>query len=196
MAFTSVRNLLPEFINENVMYLAGNIRYKVQPYVSTEFTADKITDRIFVGDLASASNLEELQKNNITHVVSVINGGYEIFDSITYKIIHINDDAWVDIKSHFDGAIEFIENALNEDQNNNIMVHCQRGVSRSVSIVMAYLLKTQNDINKIPNDNIEQEVLNTLNNIKESRSIAEPNLGFMEKINEYIKELNNQDNQE
>jgi hypothetical protein len=61
---------------------------------------------------------------------------------------------------------------------------------------MAYLLKTQNDINKIPNDNIEQEVLNTLNNIKESRSIAEPNLGFMEKINEYIKELNNQDNQE
>lgn len=191
MAFTNVRYFLPEFINDYVMYGVGQIRYAVQPYVSTEFTANSITNRIYIGDLASASNEEELKKNGITHVVSVINGGSEIFEDINYKIIHINDDEWVDIKAHFADVVQYIENTLTENNDNKIMVHCQRGVSRSVSVVMAYLLKTKNDQNKISKENIKDEVEQTLKEIKEHRPIAEPNTGFMKKLEEYVKELNN-----
>lgn len=43
-----------------------------------------------------------------------------------------------DISAHLNRAADFIHNSL---QNTNIMVHCLAGVSRSVSLVLAYLIK-------------------------------------------------------
>lgn len=39
---------------------------------------------------------------------------------------------------HFDTAINFIHESLKET---NILVHCMAGVSRSVTLVLAYLIK-------------------------------------------------------
>tara|TARA_Y100000780_G_C13678539_1_gene415113 strand:+ start:621 stop:1208 length:588 start_codon:yes stop_codon:yes gene_type:complete len=191
---TNFREYLPEIINDNLMYYVGQVRYSLQPYVSIEYTADKIVDNIYVGDIASISNKEELLKNNITHIVSVINGGKEIFpEDFKYKIIHINDDYWVDIKSHFDDSIKFIEDALKESKNNNVMIHCQRGVSRSVSIMVAYLLKKRNEKNKIKKEEVKEIVFKTIQDVKEKRKIAEPNEGFVKKLEEYVCDLNDYD---
>lgn len=80
---------------------------------------------------------------------------------------------------------------MNENNDNKVMVHCQKGVSRSVSVVMAYLLKIKNDENKILKDDIDQQIEQTLKEIQEQRPIAGPNEGFIQKLKEYVMELNN-----
>lgn len=43
-----------------------------------------------------------------------------------------------DLSQYFDEAIQFIDRSL---KDTNILVHCMAGVSRSVTFVLAYLMK-------------------------------------------------------
>jgi predicted protein tyrosine phosphatase len=186
-----IRSYLPESINSNVMYYFGKTRCYLQYYVNNTFSANQIVPRIYVGDLASASNKEALQEQGITHIVSIYNGCYEIFpDDFKYKIIHINDDTWIDIDNYFDESNDFIDSALNNN-NAKVMIHCQRGVSRSVTLLIAYLLWKKNKETKIENDNIDNTINNIIKEIKVHRPIAEPNDGFINCLKKYIFRLNN-----
>lgn len=59
---------------------------------------------------------------------------------MTIKYIQIADMTRENIIQHFPTAIEFIENAL-KDPEGSVLVHCFYGVSRSSTIVIAYLMK-------------------------------------------------------
>ena len=50
------------------------------------------------------------------------------------------DDVWdEDLYQHFEKTCEFIHAALSRKEN--VLVHCMAGVSRSASVVIAYLIK-------------------------------------------------------
>src|SRR5579863_813565 len=98
-----IRSYLPDLVNNNLMYCVGMVTCFLQYYTNTTFSASEITDKLFVGDLASALNSDAMKEQGITHILSVFNGSYEIFSGdFEYKIIHINDDPWVDIGKYFD----------------------------------------------------------------------------------------------
>lgn len=59
---------------------------------------------------------------------------------VVTKFIQIADMNREDILQFFPSCIEFIENAL-KDPKNSVLVHCFYGVSRSATIVIAYLMK-------------------------------------------------------
>ena len=82
------------------------------------------------------------------------------------------------IKTYFNNAIEFIDDALNENSMNKVLVHCTAGISRSTTIVIAYLMK----IYGIGYDDAYKYV-------QSKRSIVKPNAGFVEKLKEFEKEL-------
>lgn len=188
-----IRSYLPETVNNNFMYYVGALRYYVQPYISNTFTANQITSNIFLGDIASAFNEDALKEQGITHILSIFNGAQKTFpDSFTYKIIHINDDAWVNIREHFDESNQFIDDALKNPEN-KILIHCQRGVSRSVTLLIAYLLWKKNSEDKIDKNNVDDAIEEVISYVKEQRSIANPNLGFVKCLKSYIYELNNYD---
>src|SRR5579872_4058273 len=108
-----LRSFLPDRVNDNVMYYAGMAQCMVQYYLNNTFSASEITARLFVGDLASASNKEAMREQGITHIISVLNGAYDIFpDDFTYKIIHINDDTWVNIGKFFDETNSYIDEVM------------------------------------------------------------------------------------
>jgi dual specificity MAP kinase phosphatase len=173
------------------MYCIGNIRCHLQGYINNTFNANEIYQNIYVGDLASASNKEALKEQGITHILSVFNGCYEIYpDDFTYKIIHINDDTWEDISKYFDETNEFIQRSI-KNKNNKIMIHCQKGISRSVTILVAYIIWNKNNNKKIEKDNITNEITNIINEIKTHRPIAEPNEGFKYCLKKYIEKINN-----
>jgi predicted protein tyrosine phosphatase len=186
-----IRYYLPEFVSHGMMYYVGHARFYMQQYINNTFSASGITDRIFVGDLASASNCEAMKEQGITHIVSVINGAYKLFpDDFAYMMIHINDDPWVDIGKYFDESNKFIDNALME-KNSKVMIHCQRGVSRSVTLLLAYLLFKINTGNKIQQENVENVINNILQNVQSHRSIADPNSGFITCLRNYVYRINN-----
>jgi protein tyrosine phosphatase len=173
------------------MYYFGKTRCYLQYYINNTFSANQIVPRIFIGDIASASNKDALQEQGITHILSVYNGCYEIFpDDFKYKIIHINDDIWTDINKYFDESNHFIDMALS-GIDTQVMIHCQRGVSRSVTLLIAYLLWKQNKNSKISNDEIDNNINSIIKEIQVHRPIAEPNTGFIKCLKKYIYELNN-----
>lgn len=62
--------------------------------------------------------------------------------SIPYHL-HIpgEDHERFDLSKYFNRSIDFIASSLKET---NILVHCMAGVSRSVTLVLAYLMKHHN----------------------------------------------------
>jgi protein-tyrosine phosphatase len=186
-----VRSYLPESVNNNTMYYLGQTRCYLQQYFNNTFTANNITDNIFVGNMASASNKEEMKKKGITHILSVFNGAFALYpENFTYKIIHINDDPWVDIGKCIDESNAFIDEAL-INPSNKIMIHCKQGVSRSVTLLLAYLLYKLNVTKPIPLHDVDKVISDVLVYVQERRSVACPNKGFIECLKRYVYELNN-----
>ena len=59
----------------------------------------------------------------------------------TQKKIELWDEEGADLKLHFESCNEFIDA---QRLNTNVLVHCMAGVSRSSTIMIAYLMKTNN----------------------------------------------------
>eukprot|EP01041_Mallomonas_annulata_P000726 gene726-1398_t len=83
------------------------------------FSPDFIERNVYLGGFRCAQNLNLLQHLNITHVIA-----YTDEENITQT---------------FEPSIEFIQSA-----KGNVLVHCFAGVSRSASIVLAFLMKINN----------------------------------------------------
>lgn len=81
-----------------------------------------------------------MKKHKITAVLSLMS---EKDVEITYgKVFHhqikIDDSPFENISHHFTKCIEFISK---HRKSGNVFVHCAAGISRSATIVIAYLMK-------------------------------------------------------
>eukprot|EP01112_Ceratiomyxa_fruticulosa_P003162 TRINITY_DN1353_c0_g3_i2.p1 TRINITY_DN1353_c0_g3~~TRINITY_DN1353_c0_g3_i2.p1 ORF type:complete len:135 (-),score=21.78 TRINITY_DN1353_c0_g3_i2:110-514(-) len=107
----------------------------------------------------------------IKHVISLCNL-YELKtkDSFPegYCFLGINaiDDDVYDISAHFQHCFDFINKAKLSKER--VLVHCQAGVSRSSTIVCAYLMFSEG-----------WTVEETLKFVRSKRPIIEPNQGFL-----------------
>jgi len=138
---------------------------------------DKIMDNIYLGDIIAADNINLLKDNNIKIVISCIFEKYKRDDQIIYYDFSINDDRNEDIYSVF----EKTNKVISENQGKNILIHCQNAVSRSVTILLAYLLYTGINLK----DGIKL--------LKEKRkTFTRPNIGFSKLLMKYEKELFNE----
>jgi protein-tyrosine phosphatase len=81
------------------------------------------------------------------------------------------------LKDRFDDAIDFINMAF-ENPSNRILVHCNLGISRSTTLILAYLMKTYN-----------ATLLEAFKFLKHRRPIICPNLGFLRQLIEYEYDL-------
>ena len=62
-------------------------------------------------------------------------------DDFTYHQIRIADHLDSDIVKHFEGAFKYIDEAI--ASGGTVFVHCNAGISRSSSIVAAYLIHSK-----------------------------------------------------
>jgi dual specificity phosphatase 12 len=135
---------------------------------------DEIIPNLFLGDIMQARNVQHLKENKITHIISVgetlEEDKYKDF-TLFPKIITALDREDENLLQHFDEATEFINEARKQGR---VFVHCAAGVSRSASIVIAYVMKT---------NNLDFEAALAL--VKSKRSIVYPNTGFREQLNLY-----------
>ena len=142
--------------------------------VGMSYNIDKITDKIYLGGIKGLSENDYFKKENINAILSVTNELPEsnIDINIKRKIIEIDDLFSVNIIKYFKECIDFIEN------NGKIFIHCTCGVSRSASIVIAYLMwKAHATFN------------NTYLFVKKRRPEVDPNNGFRKQLNLFHKLL-------
>lgn len=151
---------------------------------------DKITDNIYVGSMHTLEHLDGLQAHNIRGVISVMSSDVPDLVEAGFKHlqIQIDDEESENIVQHFGKTNQFIESVVNEKDDESaeegkkppgVLVHCAAGVSRSVSVVMAYLLY------KAHINGQELTVEDALEAVKAHRPSAGPNDGFMEQLQVY-----------
>ena len=136
----------------------------------------KITDKIYLGDIEGATNYNYFKNENIHNILSIVNEPPEYPSSlkINHKCLKFEDKDNTNIVKYFQECIDFIE------VSDKIYIHCLFGISRSPTIVIAYLIwKTHSNFE------------NVYNFVKKRRPNIEPNKGFISQLKQFDNMLKN-----
>ena len=138
----------------------------------------KITEKIYLGGIEGAKEVEYLKQEGITNILTLIGDESPEYEKGLFDREKINaDDISIeDLFKYFRFSIDFIEDS------NKIYIHCLAGMSRSATIVIAYLMWKKH---------IKYE--DAFNFVKEKRKCIEPNEGFIIQL-KYFDELLNKNN--
>lgn len=139
----------------------------------------KIADHIYLGSDAVAKNRETLRQNGITHVLNCV--GFvspEYFKKdLVYKTLWLQDSPSEDITSILYDVFDYFEDV--REQGGRVLVHCCQGVSRSTSLVIAYLMWRDG-----------QSFEDAFQYVKAARGVTNPNMGFACQLLQRQKRVN------
>ena len=97
---------------------------------------NKITEKIYLGNEDTARDKNILNQLNIRNILICAEGCEPFFpNEFKYKILYLDDAVDENLLSWLKEAFEFIDSS-----SDNIYIHCVMGISRSPSIVIAYLM--------------------------------------------------------
>ncbi|KAF8551665.1 hypothetical protein OG21DRAFT_1444842 [Imleria badia] len=130
---------------------------------------DEIVPRLWIGNLRSALDVESLKAKKIFSVVTAMRGKITINATFNKYQINVDDSTDEDVLVHFLPSISFIQKEL--DKERGVLVHCQGGISRSATIVAAYLMYT-----------LKLDPSAALDMIRAVRPHIDPNDGFREQL--------------
>ncbi|UJR20041.1 hypothetical protein I4U23_023175 [Adineta vaga] len=138
-----------------------------------------IDNFLYHGDLGHAIDMDLLLELKIQHIINVCDC------PLDKNICEVFDVIWIeDLEDNFQGELNKHLDRTNDllckykEKNEKVLVHCQAGISRSSSIVLAYLIKYHND-------SLEQAYKYLL----EKRPIVAPNYSFLIQLIRYEKEI-------
>jgi predicted protein tyrosine phosphatase len=132
--------------------------------------------KLHIGSLDAPIDTNYLEKHNITYIINLSKISYAKYDNIKYLDIPIDDAMNSDMTPYFDQAIEFISKAFRHHAN--ILVHCAAGISRSATIVIAYLVKKYG-----------MTVAAAHKYLAASRPAVAPNEAFLSQLKRFEKEV-------
>ncbi|XP_019909158.1 protein phosphatase Slingshot homolog 1 isoform X2 [Esox lucius] len=151
-----------EFIDNEMLLILGQMD-----------KATLIFDHLYLGSEWNASNLEELRDCGVSYILNVTREIDNFFPgTFSYHNIRVYDEETTDLLSHWNETYNFIVRA--KKNQSKCLVHCKMGVSRSASTVIAYAMKEYG-----------WSLEKAYNFVKQKRSIARPNDGFMRQLAEY-----------
>ncbi|KAL1400268.1 hypothetical protein pipiens_002084 [Culex pipiens pipiens] len=161
------------FIDEEMLVILG------QMDAPTE-----IFDHVYLGSEWNASNLEELQRNGVRHILNVTREIDNFFPGMfDYFNVRVYDDEKTDLLKHWDNTFKYISRAKME--GSKVLVHCKMGISRSASVVIAYAMKANNwDFDQ------------ALKHVKLKRTCIKPNKNFIAQLETYQGMLDAMKNRE
>ncbi|CAD2098603.1 protein tyrosine phosphatase, putative [Plasmodium vinckei lentum] len=130
-------------------------------------------NKIFVSDYIYVLDKLNIEKNKITHIINA--AGYEcknIFEDIyQYKTYYLKDDIYDDIYFVLLDSFYFIKTIIEQNKENKILIHCNKGISRSIIIIIFFLM---NELNI--------DYFNAFKMVKKKRKLANPNMNLITQL--------------
>lgn len=127
---------------------------------------------LYLGDVDNACSLYQLQHFGITHVLSITTAetygehqGRYMSNMNTRLFLYLADAEDADISVFFDKACSWIDEV--KIAGGRVLVHCMAGRSRSATLVLAYLMRSE-----------RMSLLDAFLHAKRRRPIVAPNIGF------------------
>ncbi|XP_045491185.1 probable dual specificity protein phosphatase DDB_G0283417 [Colias croceus] len=124
-----------------------------------------VIDYLYIGSQDCAVN-SILKTYNIKHVLSL---GIEVNVDVDNKFVIILDLPESDIKFALKDCLPFVKNAI--DNRENVLIHCNAGVSRTAMVTIAYLMHYE-----------LMSYENAYNLVKIKRPAIQPNDGFRKQL--------------
>ncbi|XP_048173009.1 dual specificity protein phosphatase 22-A-like isoform X5 [Corvus hawaiiensis] len=136
----------------------------------------KIVTGLYLGNIRDSEDHENLLRKGVTHILSVHNRAKPVLEDMTYLCISASDSSSENLLQHFKECIQFIHEC--RLGGGGCLVHCLAGVSRSTTILVAYLMTVT-----------ELGWQSCLAATKAVRSYASPNAGFQQQLQDYERTL-------
>ncbi|CAK9436259.1 uncharacterized protein LODBEIA_P08170 [Lodderomyces beijingensis] len=138
-------------------------------------SATRILGGIYLSSIEPINKETDLRAEyNISSILSVLPG--EISETFTsnynWKQISVTDEVTTNLIQHFDECCDFIDKAT--ENGGKVLVHCAQGVSRSVTVIMAYLMKKH-----------KLMWMQALHAVRRKEPAVMPNRGFLEQLSLY-----------
>ncbi|PRP88906.1 von Willebrand factor D and EGF domain-containing protein-like [Planoprotostelium fungivorum] len=149
-----------------------------------EERTNHIIDGLWLGDFLSNSMHVQMNEYSVGHILTVSNDfRKDKGEEFVHHLIGVPDYPSSDLFSHFAQTHEFINTARygpdNKGPQSGVLVHCMAGVSRSATIVIAYLMKE-----------LGLSLIEAAHLTRSSRAQIWPNGGFVLQLERYERELN------
>ncbi|ESP01659.1 hypothetical protein LOTGIDRAFT_139279, partial [Lottia gigantea] len=144
--------------------------------VQLDLQVGEVLPGLIMGSQDIAHEQHIIDKYNVTHILNAASMVENIFpDKIIYKNIQIYDTPEEPIREKFDEAHNFIDQGR---KLGCVLVHCNAGISRAATLVISYLMKTE-----------QMSFNDAYDYLKERRPRINPNPGFLFQLKEYENEL-------
>jgi protein-tyrosine phosphatase len=141
----------------------------------------EITPSLYLGARPNQERLEQLKGSGVTHVVSCLTEDDRsdiafLKRDFEHLFLEIHDGMDQDISERFPEFFDFAAVATANDAK--LFVHCEVGVSRSPSLVIAWLMKTES-----------MTFLEALSHVRSKRIQVLPNIGFASQLQRLERDL-------
>ncbi|GAB5578496.1 dual specificity protein phosphatase 13 isoform X4 [Prionailurus iriomotensis] len=138
---------------------------------------DEVWPNLFLGDAYAARDKNKLTQLGITHVVNVAAGKFQVDTGakfyrgmpLEYYGIEADDNPFFDLSVYFLPVARYIRTALSVPKG-RVLVHCAMGVSRSATVVLAFLMICEN-----------MTLVEAIQTVQAHRDIC-PNSGFLQQL--------------
>lgn len=132
--------------------------------------ATPVEPGLYVGPYLYAKSRGWLQRHAITHVINVTaSAPCQFDDELTYLRLPLEDKPDAPIADHFADALAFVRAA--RETGGSVLVHCQMGKSRSVTVAAACLMQAHG-----------MGWQDALQQVQRARPQAAPNIGFLRQL--------------
>lgn len=139
----------------------------------------EILPGLFLGPYSCSKDLELLQQNAISHIVSIRDSSEKMLlrprfpEHFRYFEIEVSDSPNERLIPHFPQAKAFIDDALYN--GGRVFVHCNGGISRSPAFVVAYVMET-----------VKMDYQQAYSYVQNRRFCMNPNEGFKVQLKVYF----------
>uniref|UniRef100_A0A7S1AJT9 Protein-serine/threonine phosphatase n=1 Tax=Noctiluca scintillans TaxID=2966 RepID=A0A7S1AJT9_NOCSC len=162
---------------ENNYHLPHHLVKQLQLEHFRQVCSEVLPHQLYISSYQVAANSETLRKHGITHIVNTAGDVCENlfageFQYLTYYLKDINHE---EISLLFYRTLEWMHGAI--QKQGRVLVHCREGVSRSATMVLAYLMWRGMRF---------EEAHDT---VRKARPICNPNTGFTCQLLKFGKKL-------
>ncbi|XP_014234050.1 dual specificity protein phosphatase 15-like [Trichogramma pretiosum] len=133
---------------------------------------NKVLPGLYVGNYRDSKDAAQLERFEITHILAIHDAARRLHSDKHYLCIMAADTPDQNLSQYFSICNDFIHSA--RLRGGNVLIHCLAGMSRSVTVAVAYIMSitdlTWKDALKV---------------VRVGRSVANPNVGFQQQLEDF-----------